>query len=79
MSPYCSPEDWGISKKRGDWWAVFTVVQWVKDLACPYGGTGSIPGAAQWVKDLGLLQLWHRSHLLAWELPYAVDVAEKDF
>ena len=40
---------------------------------------GSIPGLAQWVKDLALLWLWCRLaaiapiQLLAWELPYAVS------
>ena len=37
---------------------------------------------AQWVKDLVLPQLWHRSQLrlrfMAWELPYAAGVAEKE-
>ena len=37
-----------------------TVVQWVNDLACLCGGTGSTPSLAQWVKDLVLLQLWYR-------------------
>ena len=42
---------------------------------------GSIPGLAQWVKDLALLWLWHRLaataliRLLAWEPPYAADAA----
>ena len=30
---------------------------------CLCGGTGSIPGLVHWVKDLMLLQLWHRSQL----------------
>ena len=33
------------------------MVQWVKDLHCLYGGMGSIPGLAQWVKDLAMPQL----------------------
>ena len=43
-----------------------------------------IPGLAQWVKDPALLLPWCRSQLLAciqslaWELPYAVDVAIKE-
>ena len=44
---------------------------------------GSIPGLAQWVKDLALLWLWCRPVVialirpLAWEPPYAVGVALK--
>ena len=42
-----------------------------------------IPGLLQWVKDLVLLWLWHRLAAtapirpLAWESPYASDVALK--
>ena len=60
------------------------VVQWVPDPACLYGGTSSIPGSAQGVKDLVLLHLWHRLQFwaqippLAWELPYVMGVAEKE-
>ena len=44
---------------------------------------GSIPGLAQWVKDLALLWLWCRPAavapigLLAWDPPYATGVALK--
>ena len=44
---------------------------------------GSIPGLAQCIKDPALLWLWRRPAVtaqirpLAWELPYAVDVALK--
>ena len=44
---------------------------------------GSIPGLDQWTKDLALLWLWCRPVAsvligpLAWELPYATDVALK--
>ena len=38
-------------------------VQWVNDLACLCGGTSSIPGSAQRVKEPVLLQLWYRSQL----------------
>ena len=45
--------------------------------------TGSIPGLAQWVKDMALLWLWHRLAAtaligpLAWEPPYAAGMAQK--
>ena len=45
---------------------------------------GSIPGLTQWVGDLVLLWLWYRLAVvapiqpLAWELPYAAGVAQKD-
>ena len=44
---------------------------------------GSIPGLAQWVKDLALLWLWHRLAAIAlirplgWQPPYASGVAVK--
>jgi len=44
------------------------VVQWVHDLTCLCGGTGLIPGLAQWVKELGFLQLW-----LRWQLWLGFD------
>ena len=39
------------------------MAQSVNYLACLCGDTGSIPTLVQWVKDLALLQLWHRLHL----------------
>ena len=44
---------------------------------------GFIPSPVQWVKDLALLQLWHRSQLQfgfdpgAWELPYTTGASKK--
>ena len=44
---------------------------------------GSIPGPAQWIKDLALHELWCRlaasalTPPLAWELPYAAGAALK--
>ena len=37
------------------------VVLWVNDPTHLHGVAGSIPSPAQWVMDLALLQLWHRS------------------
>ena len=39
---------------------VLTVVKRVNDLACLCGGASLIPSLAHLVKDLALLQLWHR-------------------
>ena len=39
------------------------VAHWVKDLACLCGGTHSIASPGLWIKDLELLQLWHRFQL----------------
>lgn len=39
------------------------MVQWDNNLACLCGGAGLIPSLAQWVKDMALPQLWHRSQL----------------
>ena len=42
-----------------------------------------VPTGARWIKDLALLQLWHRSQLwpgfssLVWELPHAAGAAKK--
>ena len=44
---------------------------------------GSIPGLAQWIKDLALLWLWRRLAatapigLLAWEPPCAAEAAQE--
>ena len=50
---------------------------------CIHEDKGLVPGFTQWVRDLVLLWLWHRSAAvapigpLAWELPYAADSALK--
>jgi len=59
------------------------VVQWLTNPTRNHEVSGSIPGLAQWVKDLAFLWLWHRPAApapirpLAWEPPYAVSVALK--
>ena len=48
---------------RDDPGGVPAMAQWVNDLVCLCGTTSSIPGPVKWVKDLALLQLWHRLQL----------------
>ena len=51
------------------------MAQWLTNLTRNHKALSSIPGLAQWVKDLALLLLWRRPvaaaliQPLAWELP----------
>ena len=62
---------------------VSVVAQRLMNSTMIHEGRGSIPGLTQWVKEPVLLWLWCRRATtaliqpLAWEPPYAADVALK--
>ena len=57
MSYICATSICKTDTKNSSY-GVPAVAQWVHDSACLWGGTGSILGLAQWVRDPLLLQVW---------------------
>ena len=47
-----TPPGLGRGMFKSGFLRVLPVAQWINDPACLCGGAGSIPGLAQWVKDL---------------------------
>ena len=51
------------------------VVQWLTNPTRNHEVVSSIPGLAQWVKDLALLWLWHRPAAIALIRPSSLGIS----